>query len=41
MTAMPRNLQNLLSEANKREIVYRENGGKTSAWFYLFLKQVT
>ena len=39
MTAMSRYLPNLLSEANVREIVCRENGSKISAWFYLFTEQ--
>ena len=39
MTAMSRNLPNLLSEASVREIVYREIGSKISAWFYLFMEQ--
>ena len=39
ITAMSRNLPNLLSEASMNEIVCRENGDKMVTRFYLFTEQ--
>ena len=36
---MSRNLPNMLLKTSAREMVYRQNGGKSLAWFYLLMQQ--